>query len=77
MLELDSQIVVATHGPAPNDCLLHDFEKKVEEQYENLGNHEQARYYIWFRVSNGGIINLTVQAGKESCGRILSRTNIC
>jgi hypothetical protein len=31
-----------------NDCLLHDFEKKVQEQYENLDDHEQAQYYLWF-----------------------------
>jgi hypothetical protein len=46
----------------PNDCLLHDFEK-VQEQYENLGDHEQAQR---FRVSNGDIIiNLAVQAGRN------------
>jgi hypothetical protein len=28
--------------------LLHDFEEKVQEQYENLDDHEQAQYYLWF-----------------------------
>jgi hypothetical protein len=56
----------------PNDCLLHDFEKKVQEQYENLDDHEQAQYYLRFRISSGDIrcfahiINLAVQVGKES-----------
>ena len=67
----------------PNDCLLHDFEKKVQEQYENLDDHEQAQYYLRFKVSNGDIrcfahiINLAVQAGEESCGIIFMSCTIC
>ena len=67
----------------PNDCLLGDFETKIQDQYEKLGDREQAQYYLRFRVSNGDIrffahiISIAVQAGKESCRTIsISCTNI-
>jgi hypothetical protein len=67
----------------PNDCLLHDFAEKVQEQYEYLDDREQAQCHLRFRISSGDIrcfahiINLAVQAGKESCRTIfMSCTNI-
>lgn len=60
---------ISRDNASPNDCLLADFERKVQDEFEKLGDLDQARFHLRFKVSNGDIrcfahiINIGVQAG--------------
>ena len=64
-----SVFTISRDNASPNNCLVVAFEDRVQEQYEALGELEQAQYHLLFKLSNGDIrcfahiINIGVQAG--------------